>query len=125
MFKEIGLLALAGAMGTVARYGVSHLIHRSFGGHFPWGTVTVNMTGCFLFGLIWTLAEDRTVISSQSRLLLLTGFMGAFTTFSTFAFETSYFLQKAEWQSAAGNAVGQLVTGVALVFLGTATGRLF
>lgn len=125
LLKEIGMLAIAGAVGTVARYGASNIIHRYCGGQFPWGTVAVNMIGCFLFGFIWTLAEDRVIISPQSRLILLTGFMGVFTTFSTFVFETNCFLQNSQWWLAAGNSVGQLVVGVLLAFLGSAIGRLF
>lgn len=125
MLKEIGLLAMAGAIGTVARYAVSNIIHRYCGEIFPWGTLAVNMIGCFLFGLIWTLAETRMAISPQSRLVLLSGFMGAFTTFSTYAFETTCFLRNSQWWFAAGNSAGQLGAGVLLVFVGTAIGRLF
>lgn len=125
MWRELALLAVAGALGTLCRYGMSGLVQRICGERFPWGTFAVNMSGCFLFGLIWTLAEERLVISGQTRFILLTGFMGAFTTFSTFAFETSGFLQESQWLPAAGNAFGQLVVGVLFVFLGYAVGRLF
>jgi fluoride exporter len=125
MWKELALLAVAGAIGTLSRYGLSGLVQWFCGERFPWGTVAVNLTGCFLFGLIWTLAEERLIISGQTRFILLTGFMGAFTTFSTLAFETSGFLQDSMWWPAAGNAFGQLFAGVALIFLGFAIGRLF
>jgi CrcB protein len=84
----------------------------------------INVTGCLLFGLIWTLAEDRLLISPQARVVALTGFMGAFTTFSTFAFETSQLLGGAEWFRALGNVVLQNVVGVAAVMLGFALGRI-
>jgi len=124
MWKELTFLAVAGAIGTLSRYGLSGLVQRLCGERFPWGTFAVNATGCFLFGFIWTLAEERLVISGQTRFILLTGFMGAFTTFSTFAFETGGFLQDSQWWQAAGNAFGQLAVGVFLVFLGYAAGRL-
>jgi CrcB protein len=125
MWKELALLAVAGALGTLSRYGLAGLAQRLGGPQFPWGTFTVNAMGCFLFGLIWTLAEERLVISGQTRFILLTGFMGAFTTFSTYAFETSTLLQDAQWRLAAGNALGQLVVGVTFMFLGYAVGRFF
>ena len=125
MWKEITLLSVAGAVGTLSRYGLAGFVQRFCGERFPWGTVAVNMIGCFLFGLIWTLAEERLVISGQTRFILLTGFMGAFTTFSTFAFETSGFLQDSQWWLASANAFGQLFAGVALIFLGFVVGRLF
>jgi CrcB protein len=97
MLKELGFLAIAGAIGTICRYGLAGLVQRICGASFPWGTLTVNAVGCLLFGVVWTLAEERLVISGQVRFVALTGFMGAFTTFSTFAFETGEFLRDAEW----------------------------
>lgn len=92
---------------------------------FPWGTLVVNGLGCFLFGIVWALAEERLVISGETRLILLTGFMGAFTTFSTFAFETGAFVRDSEWLLAVTNLIGQNVLGLALVFLGFTASRLF
>lgn len=123
MWKELGWLALAGALGTLARFGLSGLVQRVCGSRFPWGTTFVNLTGCFLFGLIWMLAEDRRWIHPQLRLVLLTGFMGAFTTFSTYAFETGALLQAGQGWRAVANAFGQLLAGVLFVFLGLAAGR--
>lgn len=123
--RELGTLAFAGAVGTLCRYGMSHAIQRWTGAGFPWGTLSVNALGCFLFGLIFTITENRIPVSVQTQLLLLTGFMGAFTTFSTFAFDTSVFLRDSQWLLAAGNFVGQNALGVACVFLGFFVGRLF
>ena len=123
MWKEMLLLAVAGGAGTLARYGTVSLFEHCFGRFLPWGTIAVNLLGCLLFGLIWSLAEERTVISPQSRFLLLTGFMGAFTTFSTFAFETGWYLQHSEWLLAALNLLGQLLGGIILVFVGLILGR--
>lgn len=123
MWKELALLALAGGLGTLSRYGLSGLVQWLCGASFPWGTFAVNVAGCFLFGLVWMLAEDRLAISAQLRFVLLTGFMGAFTTFSTLAFETVGLLQEGQWGRAAANAFGQLIVGVLCVFLGYAAGR--
>jgi CrcB protein len=121
---KLAWLALAGAMGTLARYGLGGLVQRVCGESFPWGTLAVNALGCFLFGFVWSLAEERLVISGETRFIFLTGFVGAFTTFSTFAFETSEQLRGAEWLFACGNVTGQTVLGLVLVFVGIAIGRL-
>lgn len=117
------LLAIAGAVGTLARYWVSGVVQRLCGATFPWGTLVVNVVGCLLFGFVWTLAEERLLISPQTRFVVLTGFMGAFTTFSTFAFETAQMLSDAEWFRALGNIALENVVGIAAVFLGFAIGR--
>lgn len=123
MGKELFWLALAGAAGTLARYGLTGLVQWLAGEKFPWGTLAVNVFGCILFGLVWTLAEERLLISGQTRFIVLTGFMGAFTTFSTFGFETGEFLRDSQWLAAAGNLVVNNGAGILGVFLGFALGR--
>jgi CrcB protein len=123
-WQRVVLLAAAGAAGTLARYGLQGLVQRLIGGGFPWGTLAVNALGCFLFGVVWALAEERMVISGSTRLIVLAGFMGAFTTFSTFAFETGQLLDDSQWLLAAGNILAQNVLGIALVLVGIALGRL-
>ena len=81
--------------------------------------------GAWLFGVVWSLAEERMLISGATRSVLLVGFMGAFTTFSTFAFETGQMLDDSQWLTAAANLLAQNVLGVALVLVGMAVGRLF
>jgi CrcB protein len=117
-------MAMAGAAGTLARYWLSSFVQQQ-SGNFPWGTFAVNMIGSFLFGIVWTLAEERMVISADTRLIILTGFMGAFTTFSTFMFDTSHLMRQAQWLLAFGNLALQLIVGLACMFLGFAIGRLF
>lgn len=123
VLAQIGWLSLAGAAGTLARFGLSGLVQRAAGGTFPWGTATVNALGCFLFGVVWMAAEERLVISGETRLVILSGFMGAFTTFSTFAFETAALLRDAQWIAAGVNFAGQNLLGLALMFAGLAVGR--
>jgi CrcB protein len=123
VWQKLAWLAVAGALGTLARFGLSGLIYRLFGSGFPWGTIVVNVVGCFLFGIVWVLAEDRFLISGQTRLIILTGFMGAFTTFSTFAFETAQQMRDADWLLALANIALQNVVGIVCVFLGFALGR--
>ena len=121
---KILLIALAGAAGTLARYWIGGLVQRSSGSSFPWGTFTVNMLGCFLFGLVWSLAEERMVISAEARVVILVGFMGALTTFSSFVFETGTLLRDSQWALAFGNIALENLTGLVLLFLGFAAGRL-
>lgn len=125
MLKEIVLLGVAGAAGALSRYGLSGIVQSLAGERFAWGTLVVNSLGCFLFGFIWMLAtEERSFISGQTRFIVLTGFMGAFTTFSTFAFETGRYLNDSQWALAAANLIGQNALGLACVFFGMALGRL-
>lgn len=117
------LLFLAGGLGCLARYAASGLVQRLYGGELPLGTFVVNIVGCLLFGFVWTLADERMLITSQTRTVILTGFMGSFTTFSTFAFESNALLHDAEWAVASANVVGHVVVGVLAIMLGMAVGR--
>jgi CrcB protein len=123
MWYEILWIALAGAVGTLARYGLGGAVQTVLGQSFPWGTLVVNAIGCLLFGLIWTLAEERLLISGHLRVIVLVGFMGAFTTFSTFAFETAQQLRDREWLIATGNVSAHLILGIGMFFLGAAVVR--
>jgi len=121
---KILLIAVAGAAGTLARYWLSGVVQRASGAGFPWGTFAVNMAGCLLFGLVWTMAEERFLIGPQARAMVLVGFMGAFTTYSTYTFETAQLLRDSEWALAFGNIALQNTSGVAFLFLGLILGRL-
>ncbi len=118
------LIALAGACGTLCRYWVSGAAYDLLGRDFPWGTWAVNILGCFLFGLVAILAEERGLVSAQTRLLILTGFMGAFTTFSTFIFESGGLLHDGQWLKLALNVGGQTLVGFAALYLGIGLGRI-
>jgi fluoride exporter len=121
--KLLGI-AVAGALGTLARYGLSGLVQRLHQSAFPWGTFAVNSLGCLLFGVVWALAEERLLISGETRIILLVGFMGGFTTFSSYAYETSALLRDAEWMLAAGNLLAHNLVGIVCFFVGAALGRL-
>lgn len=116
-------IAAAGGAGALARYGLGGLMHRLLGPSFPWGTFAVNILGCFLFGLIWALAETRLAISGQVRLIVLAGFMGSFTTFSTFVFETGMLLKDGQYLFTLANMLGQNLVGLVALFLGLALAR--
>jgi len=121
---ELLWLCLAGAGGTLSRYLLAGFVQRVYGGEFPWGTYTVNIAGAFLFGLVWSLSEDHFLIGGNTRMIVLGGFMGAFTTFSTFMFETGQFIRDGQWLMAAGNLALEGVSGIIVLFLGLAAGKL-
>ena len=123
MWQRLLWLSVAGAAGALARYVLSGLLHQFRDGEFPWGTLVVNTLGCFLFGLIWGLAEKRMLFSGETRTIILVGFMGAFTTFSTFVFETSSLLRVSAWLPALGNMLLQLALGLVLLRVGMALGQ--
>jgi CrcB protein len=116
-------LGLAGGLGALARYGLSTLVQRTSGATFPWGTLAVNVLGAFVFGLIWSLVETRLVLSVETRVILLSGFLGGFTTFSSFMFESVALMTDGQWGLAALNLGGQVLAGLVAVFLGLALGR--
>ena len=122
--NKLVLLAVAGAAGTLARYGLSGVAQRALGAGFPWGTLSVNILGCFLAGLFWSLSEYRLNLSGETRIVVLMGFMGAFTTFSAFMLETSHLAREAEWFRVFANLALQNVAGAAAVFAGLFLGRL-
>ena len=123
MDKWIGLAA-AGVLGTLARYGLSGLVQRIAGAGFPWGTAVVNLTGCFLFGLLWTLLEGRIQARPEIRTVVFIGFFGAFTTFSSFVAETASLMRDSQWLYAGANIIGQNVLGIVVLLAGMALGRM-
>lgn len=124
MLTKFLYLSVGGAAGTLSRYWLSGVAQRLAGGSFPLGTFTVNMLGCLLFGAVWGFFENRMLPGSEVRLLVLTGFMGAFTTFSTYMFETAELVKLGQLLSALLNVVGQSIAGLILVLVGMALGRL-
>ncbi|MSR56865.1 MAG: fluoride efflux transporter CrcB [Planctomycetaceae bacterium] len=123
MPQDLLWLALAGALGTLARFGMSELVAHLAGRKFPWSTLTINVLGSLLFGLVWTLASERQWISERTGLIVLTGFMGAFTTYSTFAFETEQLLVGAKWELALSNLLAQNGLAVLAVVAGCRIAR--
>jgi CrcB protein len=82
------LVMFGGSLGAISRYGVGLLAVKLWGPGFPWGTLIVNLVGCFLIGLLFALADRVRLLTPEMRLFLITGYLGALTTFSSFALET-------------------------------------
>ena len=112
------LIGLAGAMGAVTRYLLSSFVTGLFGAAFPWGTFLVNAVGCFLFGVAVGLADHFELVSDTARLILLTGFMGAFTTFSTFIFDIHILFAESRWMPGLFNMTGQIMIGLICLWVG-------
>ena len=124
VLQKLLLIAIAGGLGSLARYGLSSLVQNWTESVFPFGTVAVNILGCLVFGILVAVSEGRFAVSPETRAMILVGFMGAFTTFSTFIFETAALLEKSQWLLALGNMSLQNFVGLAALILGLLLGRL-
>ena len=111
---KILLIALFGAIGTLARYGLQGVVQIRTGGTFPYGTLLVNLTGCFLLGLIAQFTMNRMVISPDWRMAIAVGFFGGYTTFSSFGWETAKMMEDGEWARASVYVAASVVAGLFL-----------
>ncbi len=111
------VVAAGGALGAVSRYITTGWVQSLSGDFFPWGTLVVNVLGSLAlgFGLVWLQAS---VASAEARQFVAIGFLGSFTTFSTFSFETVAMLRDGEWWRAGGYVAGSVVVGLAAVIFG-------
>ena len=116
-------ICLGGAAGTGARYLTAVFLLRALGPSFPFGTLAVNVSGCFLLGAIMHVGLATDMLSPTLRLALSTGLMGGFTTYSTFNYETMQYLREGAWEMAALNVAATLVLGLAAGALGVAAAR--
>lgn len=120
---HILLVALGGAIGSVCRYIVGLLTLRWFGPQFPWGTISVNIVGSLAIGLFAELVARRFNASMELRLLLITGFLGGFTTFSAFSLDFISLWERGTTLAAAAYLVSSVGLSLAAVFVGLAIGR--
>lgn len=116
-------VALGGALGASARYGLDRLIERSSNAVYPWSTFTINVTGCFLIGLISATLVDRHHLPAWLRIGLVVGVVGGYTTFSTFAQEALDLNDIHHAGVALAYVVASVAFGLAAVYAGTALGR--
>ncbi len=121
--NKILCLTVAGIAGTFARYGLAGLVYQRLGADFPYGTLVVNLVGCFLIGFFDALVQEKFLLGPQMRLLLMTGFCGAFTTFSTFMLETSNLVKDGEPMKAFLNVLMSIVIGFLVFRLGVLLGK--
>jgi fluoride exporter len=117
------LVALGGALGSLARHGVTVAAARWFPATFPYGTLVVNAIGCAIFGLLLGVGESRQLLTPAVRAFCLVGVLGGFTTFSSYSAESMALLRSGAWTLALINTVGQVVIGLAAVALGWWAGR--
>jgi CrcB protein len=116
-------LAVGSLVGGFARYLFAGAVYELAGTGFPHGTLAVNLSGCFLIGLFNALAEEKFLLGPDARVLLMIGFCGAYTTFSTLLLETSNLLKDGELNLAAANIAISVVLGLALLRAGELIGR--
>jgi CrcB protein len=121
--RLIVLVAVGGGVGSAARYLVALTLANRFGALFPWGTLTVNILGSFLIGLLATLADELGSIGPHLRLFLVVGVLGGFTTFSSFSLETLRLAEENELARAGLNVAGNLVCSLAAAMIGMALAR--
>jgi CrcB protein len=122
--NRLFLIGVAGAVGTLGRYWLSGAIARRYGETFPYGTLAVNLVGCFLVGLLFYLLQERFAVNPTARTVILVGLLGGFTTFSSFGLQTFTLLQDREFALAALNLTVSNFVGLGLVWAGYTVARI-
>jgi CrcB protein len=117
-------IAVTGALGALARYGLEGAVSRRSPSAFPWGTFVVNVSGACALGFVFTLLTEHLTVSPWIRTSATVGFLGAYTTFSTWSFETYRQLEDGAVALALANALGSMAAGLGAVYLGIVLGRL-
>lgn len=119
------LIGAGGFIGSVLRYWTSVNAYKIFGEEFPYGTFVVNTLGCLLIGFIAEISENRFLVSPEIRIFLMIGFLGGYTTFSTFGYETFVLLQDKDYLTAFLNILLSVAICLASVWIGTLIAKLF
>ncbi len=117
------LAGIGGFIGSAGRYALSGVVHRFLPAGFPWGTLVVNVLGCFAIGILGGLSEERGLLTADTRTFLMIGVLGGFTTFSSFGFETLQLLRDGQLATAFGNVALQLTMGLVAAWTGFAIAR--
>lgn len=121
--KQMIAVALGGACGAMMRFWFAAAVQRAVGGAFPWGTLFVNVLGSFLLGFLFVWLIERSTMGELARLAITVGFLGAFTTFSTFSVETVRLMQEGAMAWALGNICLQVLLCVGVAWLGMQLAR--
>ena len=111
---RLALMAIFGAIGTLARYGLQGVVQIKMASTFPYGTLLINLTGCFFLGLIGQLTLNRILVPSEWRVAIAVGFFGGYTTFSSFGWETAKMMESGEWLRASTYVVASVILGLLL-----------
>ncbi|MDA1138362.1 MAG: fluoride efflux transporter CrcB [Planctomycetota bacterium] len=117
-------IAVGGALGALCRYGAGKGIHDASGSEFPFGTLVVNLVGCLVMGLAFQKVESGQFVSESGKLFVLTGLLGAFTTYSTFSLEAFNLLKESLFAQAAIYLGVHLFVGLAAIWAGMQVGRI-
>ncbi len=112
------IIGIGGFLGAIARYAIGVWIGQKWGRSFPFGTFVINVSGSFFIGLLMTFFTERFIVNPQWRLLLVVGFLGAYTTFSTFEYETGRLVKDGEWIIASMNVILSVFAGFAALKIG-------
>lgn len=121
----LAAIAFGGALGAVSRFALSHQLYLWLGRDFAWGTLGVNVVGSFFMGMLTILLVDKWMVSLEWRMFFLVGFLGAFTTFSTFSYETMQYIELGEIAKAVANIGLSLLLTISAVWLGLISGRFW
>ncbi|MCT4603034.1 MAG: fluoride efflux transporter CrcB [Marinifilum sp.] len=125
MLRTLLLIGMGGFLGSISRFLIGQGLHRIFDTIFPIGTMTVNVVGSFIIGVVYSLAERDNLISPEIRMFLAVGFCGGFTTFSSFAFDKLNLLKDSGFLYLSMYLGGSVFLGLLAVYLGTQIHKLF
>jgi CrcB protein len=121
---QVVAVFVGGGIGATLRYWLGGAVYKFMGTDFPYGTLLVNVLGCFFIGFLLSVFEERFVIQPTLRLFLTIGILGGFTTFSTFSFETIALLREGSYLRGTANVVYSIVNGLGATWLGSVIGKL-
>lgn len=123
MIRQMAAVAAGGAIGAVSRWLLASSIQKWAGGSFPWGTFAVNALGSLLLGFLYVWLIERSTLGDIGRLAITVGFLGAFTTFSTYSLESVRLMQEGALGMAMGNVLGQIIVCLPLTWFGIQLAR--
>jgi CrcB protein len=127
MMVNLLWVGLGGALGSMARYWLSGVVAQRCGETFPWGTMVVNVSGCFVVGLFVSLTgtDGRWMVNPTARQFVVVGILGGYTTFSSFSLQTLNLAREGEWLWAGANIMLSVVLCLLAVFIGHSTAEAF
>lgn len=124
VFEKVLLISVGAILGANARYWIGDWIAQKWGTSFPYGTLIINITGSFLIGLFISLTTERITIDPRWRYMIVVGFLGAYTTFSTYTLESMNLFERGQWQLGLLDVLGSVIIGLVAVGLGLILGRI-